>query len=74
MNSARNDCSNEKGTLEWAIKRCEETINCHWIHDYNCDKQNWRFCFNIDVKDYIAPNEKGCAKVEPGEKICILYI
>ena len=72
MNSAKDDCSNEKGSLEWAIQRCEETINCNWIHDFKCDNQNWRFCFNIDVKDYIAPNQNGCAKVKPGEKTFIL--
>ena len=66
MNSAKDDCSNEKGTLEWAIQRCEEIVNCHWIYDFECDNQNWRFCFNVDVNDYIAPNENGCAKVKPG--------
>ena len=67
MNSAKGDCSNEKaGSLEWAIQRCEEVTNCHWIHDFQCDNKNWRICYNVDLKDYIAPNENGCAKVKPG--------
>ena len=65
-NSAKWDCSNDKGSLEWATSKCTETVNCGWIHDYNCDNKNWRFCFNIDVNDYIQPNEKACAKVKSG--------
>ena len=73
MNSAADDCSNEKGTLEWAIQRCEEVRNCYWIHDYQCDNKNWRFCFNSHAKEYIGPNENGCAKVKPGEITLFLY-
>lgn len=74
MNSAKDVCSKEKGTLEWALQRCEETLNCDWIHNFGCDNQTWRFCFDIDVKNYIAPNENGCAKIKLGEKTSVLLI
>ena len=66
MNPARNDCGGGQGTLEWALQKCSETTNCHWIHDYNCDGVNWRFCAGINIKDYMKPNEKACAKVKQG--------
>ena len=71
LNSAWQECSSEKGNLEWASKRCEEILNCDWIHDTDCDNENWRFCFNngntkLDIRDYIKPGGKGCAKVKPG--------
>ena len=71
MNAAATDCSSQTGTLEWALERCTETLNCYWIHDYDCDGNNWRFCFNIDIRDYMKPNEKACAKVKEGNFLLI---
>ena len=66
LNAAWEECSSSKGNLEYATKRCEETLNCNWIHDTECDNKNWRFCFNMDIRDYIKSDGKGCAKVKPG--------
>ena len=38
-------CSgDEYGTLDWALKRCSGEETCTWLHDWDCDGDNWRWC------------------------------
>ena len=38
-------CSgDEYGTLDWALKKCSGEETCTWLHDWDCDGDNWRWC------------------------------
>lgn len=38
-------CSNAKyGSVAWAQTTCEADPGCDWIHDFDGDGKNWRFC------------------------------
>jgi hypothetical protein len=60
VDNAHSDCTGGSfyGTLDQAKAKCVESSKCEWLHDYNCDGQNWRFC---NGKADITPVEDGKA-------------
>ena len=63
------DCSNEYGTLTWAIEKCDKDPNCHLIHDHSCDDANWRYCPNLLVDASRDNHGKACSKLKIGKTL-----
>ena len=66
-NSAGDGCSTEYGTLTWAIEKCDNDLNCDFIHDYGCDNANWRYCPNLRVDESVDNQGQACSRLKLGE-------
>ena len=71
-NSVSDYCSNDYGTLTWAIEKCDNDPNCEFIHDYGCDNASWRYCPNL-LADANKNNQgKACSKLKKGKYLIIM--
>jgi len=41
-------CSREAGTRDWAQHQCNLDPDCNYLHDTDCDGNEYRFCSDID--------------------------
>ena len=59
-----NGAANSFDTLEEATAMCEADPNCGWLHDYNCDGNNWRVCG--PKSSMIVGDGKACTRIKSG--------
>ena len=56
-------CSDEYGSLGWAIDKCKERTSCNILNDAECDNANWRYCVGLDIADFSDTSEKSCSLI-----------
>ena len=69
-------CSDEYGSLGWAIDRCKKITGCNILNDVECDNANWRYCVGLDIADFADTSEESCSLIRApkGEAILVQYL